>query len=108
MGILVVAGVLFGIILGRFFKWYILGPASAVGGLVVLANPAQMDNLILGWFVQFIVLTTSLQIGFLVGLFTQNLPHAPQRSEFVDHLDEGPAKRNQGGNQGGESGRRAA
>jgi len=103
VGILVVAGVLFGIILGRFFKWYILGPASVVGGLVVLANPAQMDNFILGWFVQFILLTTSLQIGFLVGLFTQNLP-VSKRSEFVDDLQKGPAKHNQGG----ESGRRAA
>ena len=28
MGILVVGGILFGMILGRFFKWFVLIPAS--------------------------------------------------------------------------------
>jgi hypothetical protein len=43
MGILVV-GFLFGIILGQFFKCYILFPACGLALVLVLASSAYMDN----------------------------------------------------------------
>ena len=58
MGILVVGGVLFGIILGQFFKSFVLIPAGGLAIVLVLINPAHMENSLLGWFIQFVVLTT--------------------------------------------------
>jgi hypothetical protein len=77
MGILVVGGALFGMILGQFFKWFILLPAC---GLAV-ANPAHMESGFLGWFVQTVLLSTSLQIGYVVGLVARNFHSAPTRSK---------------------------
>jgi hypothetical protein len=90
MGILVVGGVLFGIILGQFFKWYALIPAYWLAIVLVLINPAHMENSLLGGFVQFVVLTTSLQIGYVVGLVASNFRPASKRSKKpgVRRLDE--------------------
>jgi hypothetical protein len=68
MGILVLGGVLFGMILGRFFKSFVLIPAGLLAIVLVLIKPAHMENSLLGWLVQFVVLNTSLEIGYVVGL----------------------------------------
>ena len=81
MGILVVGGVLFGMILGQFFKWFVLIPACGLAIVLVLINPAHMENGVLGWFVQFVVLITSLQIGYVVGLVASNFRLASKRSK---------------------------
>jgi uncharacterized membrane protein YbjE (DUF340 family) len=79
LGILVVVGFLFGIILGQFFKCYILVPAYALAIVLVLASPVHMDNNLLGSFLQLLMLNVSLQVGYVAGgiLFasctTQNL-----------------------------------
>jgi len=39
MGILVVGGILFGMILGRFFKWFVLIPACGLAAVLVQINP---------------------------------------------------------------------
>jgi hypothetical protein len=90
MGILVVGGVLFGIILGHFFKWFVLIPAYGLAIVLVLINPARMESSLLGWFVQFVVLTTSLQIGYVVGLVASAFRGASNRSKKpgVRRLDE--------------------
>ena len=90
MAILVVGGVVFGIILGHFFKWFVLIPACGLAIVLVLINPAHMENSLLGWFVQFVVLTTSLQIGYVVGLVASNFRRASKRSKKpgVRRLDE--------------------
>jgi hypothetical protein len=62
MGILVVGGVLFGMILGQFFKWYVLIPACGLAIVLVLINPVHMENSLLGGFVQFVVLITSVTV----------------------------------------------
>ena len=67
MGILVVVGILFGMILGQFFKCFVLIPASGLAIILVLANPAHIEHSLLGWFLQIVVLITSLQIGYVVG-----------------------------------------
>jgi hypothetical protein len=66
MGILVIVGVL-GMILGQFFKCFVFFPACGLAIVLVLASPAHMDNSLLGSFLQFVVLTISLQIGYAVG-----------------------------------------
>jgi hypothetical protein len=81
MGILVVGGVLFGMILGLFFKSFVLIPAGGLAIVLVLINPAHMENSLLGWFVQFVVLTTSLQIGYVVGLVASTFRRASKRSK---------------------------
>ena len=84
MGILVVGGVLFGIfgiILGHFFKWYVLIPACGLAIVLVLINPAHMESSLLGGFVQFVVLITSLQIGYFVGLVASNFRRGVRRHD---------------------------
>jgi hypothetical protein len=68
MGILAIVGVLFGIILGHFFKCFVLIPASGLAALLVLTNPGQMEGSLLGSIAQIVALITSLQIGYVVGL----------------------------------------
>jgi hypothetical protein len=67
MDILVVGGLILGMILGLFFKWYILVPASGFAIVLVLANPARTEHSVLGWFLQIYLVTTSIQIGYVVG-----------------------------------------
>ena len=90
MGILVVGGILFGMILGRFFKWFVLIPACGLAAVLVLINPVHMENSLLSWFFQFVVLTASLQIGYVVGLVAPNFRRAsrPLKNLGVRRLDE--------------------
>lgn len=90
MAILVVGGVLVGIALGQFFKCFVLIPASGLAVILVLANPAHIEHSLLGSFLQFVVLTISLQFGYVVGLFAHNFQGAPKRSKdaAVRDLDE--------------------
>jgi len=60
MGLLILGGVLFGMILGRFFRWFVLVPVCGLASVLVLANPAHMDSF-LGWFLRILVATASLQ-----------------------------------------------
>jgi len=89
MGILVVGCTLFGMILGRFFKWFVLIPACGLVAVLVLINPAHMEKSLLGWFFQFGVLTTSLQIGYVIGLVAPSFHHAsrPLKNLGVRRLD---------------------
>jgi hypothetical protein len=81
MGILAIVGVLFGIILGQFFRCYVLFPACGLALVLVLANPAHINNSLLDSFLQFVVLTTSIQIGYVVGLVAGNFHREPKRSK---------------------------
>jgi hypothetical protein len=106
MGILVVGGVLFGMILGQFFTSFVLIPAGGLAIVLVLINPAHMENSLLGWFIQFVVLTTSLQIGYVVGLVASTFRRASKRSKKpgIRRLDETLSS----GSKTRESGRRDA
>ena len=63
VGILVIVGVLFGMILGQFFKCFVLFPAYALAIVLVLASPTDMDhsldNSLLGSLLQIIVLAST-------------------------------------------------
>ena len=91
MGILVVLGFLFGMILGQFFKCYVLVPACGLAIILVLASPAHMGHL--GPLLQFAVLTVSLEIGYVVGLVARNFHREPKRSKRLKspHFDEIPS-----------------
>ena len=107
MGILVIVGVLFGMIFGQFFKCFVLFPACGLAIVLVLASPAHMDTSLLGSFLQFIVLTTSIQIGYVVGFVTCDFQYAPKeltKNFGVRTLDETSS----GGSESREPGKRAA
>lgn len=81
MGVLAIVGVLFGIVLGQFFKCYVLIPACGLTIVLVLAGPAHMNSNLLDLFLHFVVLTTSIQIGYVVGLVVGNFHREPMRSK---------------------------
>ena len=72
MGILVVGAALFGMILGQFFKWYVLVPACGLVIVLVLVFPAHREPSLLRCFLQIYVVTTSLQVGYVLGLFARD------------------------------------
>ena len=72
MGILVVWATLFGIILRQFFKWYVLVPACGLVIVLVLVFPAHREPSLLRLFLQIYVVTTSLQVGYVVGLLARD------------------------------------
>jgi hypothetical protein len=90
MGMLAIVGVLFGVVLGQFFKCYVLFPACGLAIVLVLADPAHINSNLLDLFLHFVVLTTSIQIGYVVGLVVGNFHPEPMRSKRPKnpHFDE--------------------
>ncbi|HEY8008320.1 MAG TPA: hypothetical protein VIE66_16330 [Methylocella sp.] len=72
MGILIVGAALFGMILGQFFKWYVILPACWLAIVLVFVFPAHTEPNLLRWFLQIYIVTTGLQIGYAVGLFARD------------------------------------
>ena len=72
MGILIVGAALFGMILGQFFKCYVLIPACGLAIVLALVFPAHTEPSLLRWFLQIYMVTTSLQIGYMAGLFARD------------------------------------
>jgi hypothetical protein len=70
MTILLIGSVLFGAVLGRFFKFLILVPACAFVLGAVLVGSADVDHGLLRQVLEFAVLITSLQIGYVLGLIS--------------------------------------
>lgn len=68
MGVMIFGGILFGTILGRFFRVYILLPACALAVVLVLASPAPTGSSLWSSMLEIAVLVTSLQVGYIVGL----------------------------------------
>ncbi len=70
---LVLVGALFGLVLGRFFKVYVLVPACILASVLALTGP----NLIAGFLstscIELVVLIASLQFGYAVGLLSNQL-----------------------------------
>ena len=65
MAILILGSVLLGAVLGRFFKVLVLVPACAFVLVVVLVRSADGEHGLLRPLLEFAVLITSLQIGYL-------------------------------------------
>ena len=70
---LVIAGALLGLILGRFFKVYVLLPACALVTVLALTGPYLIGKSLGTSFVELIVLLASLQFGYVAGLLSNHL-----------------------------------
>jgi hypothetical protein len=92
MGMLAIGGVLFGMIIGQFFKCYVLFPACGLAIGLVLANSGHMDNSLLASFLHFVVLTTCIQIGYVIGLVAGNFRRAVRRTSGST-VSTGPIRR---------------
>ena len=75
MAILILGSVLLGAVLGRFFKVLVLVPACAL----VLVRSADGEHGLLRALLEFAVLITSLQIGYVVGLVSHSIPSVSER-----------------------------
>ena len=107
MGILVIVGILFGMILGQFFKCFVLFPACGLAIVLVLASPAHMDkSLDNSSLLQIVALITSLQIGYVIGSVTGDFQDAPK--EFEESRRPQSRRASSGGSESRERGKRAA
>ena len=73
MTILIIGSVLLGAILGRFFKVPVLAPAFALSLAMVVASSAYFGHSLLHALLEFVVLITSLQIGYVFGLVSHSM-----------------------------------
>jgi hypothetical protein len=65
MSILIIGSMLVGAVLGRFFKVLVILPVSVFGLVVILFRTAYFEHSLLLLALEFGVLITSLQIGYL-------------------------------------------
>ena len=79
MAILSIWSVLLGAVLGRFFKVLVLVPACAFLLAAVLVRSADVEHGLLRPLLEFAVLITSLQIGYVSGLLSFFIPSVSQR-----------------------------
>ena len=68
-----IGAALFGLILGRFFKVYVLVPACALVTILAFTGPHFIGKSLGSSFVELIVLLASLQFGYVVGLLSNHL-----------------------------------
>jgi hypothetical protein len=79
VAILLIGSVLLGAVLGRFFKVWVLVPACAFVLVAVLIRSADVEHGLLGPLLEFAVLITSLQIGYVSSLLSFFIPGVSQR-----------------------------
>ena len=83
MGTLAIGSVLFGIFIGKFFKWPVLVPAFGLVIAFVVINPAHTERTLQILFCQTAVSIVCLQIGYVIGLLTLNFDRAPKRPKNI-------------------------
>jgi hypothetical protein len=87
--ILIIGSVLLGAILGRFFKVLVLIPACAVTLATVVASSAYFERSLLHALLEVVVLITSLQIGYVSGLFHLSFQRlATQRKTILGAIND--------------------
>jgi hypothetical protein len=79
VAILLIWSVLLGAVLGRFFKVLVLVPACAFVLAAVLVRSANGEHGQLRPLLEFAVLITSLQFGYVFGLVSQLIPSVSER-----------------------------
>lgn len=102
MGTLLIVSVLFGMLLGLFFKWPILVPACGLVVILVLASPAPIERSHLGLLLEIIAVTACLQTGYVAGIFSRYVNRAEKRSmqpgdRKPDRAPSTPAQSRKGG-----------
>jgi hypothetical protein len=78
--ILIIGSVLLGAILGRFFKVPVLAPAFALSLAMVVASSAYFGHSLPRTLLEFVVLITSLQIGYASGLLSRLIPSVSENA----------------------------
>jgi hypothetical protein len=78
MTTLLMATALFGLILGRFFKVYVLIPTCAFALVLTFAGPTLGYESLTYSCVEVLLILTSLQIGYFAALLSKNLPSLRQ------------------------------
>jgi hypothetical protein len=78
MGALAIGSVLFGIFIGKFFRWPVLVPAFMLVILFILINPAHVERTPQILFCQTAISIVSLQIGYVLGMLALNIDRAPK------------------------------
>jgi hypothetical protein len=81
MAILLIWSVLLGAVLGRFFKALVLVPACAFLLAAVVVRSVNGEHGLLRLLLEFAVLITSLQIGYVFGLVSHSIPSVSERRE---------------------------
>jgi hypothetical protein len=79
--ILIIGSLLLGAILGRFFNVLVLAPAFALSLAMVVASFTYFGHGLLRALLEFAVLITSLQIGYVFGLVSHSIPSVSERRE---------------------------
>ena len=79
MIILIIGSLLLGAILARFFNVLVLAPAFALSLAMVAASFAYFGHGLLRPLLEFAVLITSLQIGYVSGMLSFLVPSVSQR-----------------------------
>jgi len=72
MAILLIATALLGLVLGRFFKVYVLVPTCGFAWVLAFAGPTLGYKSLTYSFVEIVLIMTSLQIGYFVALASKN------------------------------------
>ena len=73
MTILLIGSVLLGAVIGRFFKVFlVLAPACAFVFVAILVRSAYVEHGLLHPLLEYAVLITSLQIGYVLGLLSNS------------------------------------
>lgn len=76
--ILIAGGALFGAVLGRFFKFLVLIPASALAIALLLVKRDFLGNTLLDSFLGIALLIASLELGYVTGLISTDISTAAQ------------------------------
>jgi hypothetical protein len=71
MVILAIGSVLLGTVLGRFFKVWVLVPACVLTFAIVIAGSAYYEHRLLSALLEFTVIVTCLQIGYVSGYLSR-------------------------------------
>jgi hypothetical protein len=69
--VLLIGSVLLGAVLGRLFKFPVLLPACAFVLVVVFVSSSYVEHGLLRSFFEFAVLTTSLQIAYVLAMLSR-------------------------------------
>ncbi len=77
MTILIIWSVLLGAILGRFFNVLVLATAFALSLAMVVTSSAYFGHSLPRALLEFLVLITNLQIGYIFGLVSPSIPSVP-------------------------------
>ena len=83
MTVLLIAAALLGVILGRLFKVYVLIPTCFLTLIVALEGPTFGYESLTYSFLEMVLIATSIQIGYFVGLASRNLVIGVSRHRSV-------------------------